>query len=104
MLAKGPVPADLHVMHMCNTRLCCNPAHLRAGTVQENVAHREKYGNPAKAMRSGRRKLRADEVYAIRESSEHPAVLGKRYGIHPTHIVDIQRRKNWRSLPERPAP
>jgi hypothetical protein len=101
LLSKGPIAADLHVMHACNTRLCCNPAHLDAGTVQENVRHRELHGNPAKAMRSGRRKLRADEVYAIRESTETPNVLAQRYGIHPTMIGTIRMRKKWRSLPER---
>ncbi|WP_175172401.1 HNH endonuclease [Achromobacter pestifer] len=25
------------VMHLCNNRLCCNPAHLKGGTQRKNV-------------------------------------------------------------------
>jgi hypothetical protein len=35
------VPDGLHVLHSCDNRPCCNPAHLRAGSQRENV--REAY-------------------------------------------------------------
>lgn len=37
-LAHGPIPEDLTVDHMCRTRNCVNPAHLRLLTVSENSA------------------------------------------------------------------
>lgn len=36
--ANGPVPAGLELDHVvCDTPSCCNPAHLRAVTHQQNV-------------------------------------------------------------------
>jgi hypothetical protein len=34
---NGPVPADLHVDHLCRVRACCNPEHLEAIAVKANT-------------------------------------------------------------------
>src|ERR1700679_769627 len=44
MVFKGPIPKGLHILHRCDTPSCVNPAHLRAGTVKENMADREARG------------------------------------------------------------
>lgn len=36
-LKKGEIPSGLVIDHICRTRHCCNPAHLRAVTNAENV-------------------------------------------------------------------
>lgn len=33
----GPIPDGLHVHHICEVRLCVNPAHLAAVTPQQNT-------------------------------------------------------------------
>ncbi len=37
VLTHGPIAAGLHVDHLCRNRVCCNPAHLEAVTVRENL-------------------------------------------------------------------
>jgi len=38
-LDNGPLEAGLQILHLCHNKICCNPAHLRAGTSQENCLH-----------------------------------------------------------------
>lgn len=34
---KGPIPAELDVLHHCDVRCCVNPSHLYLGTHQQNM-------------------------------------------------------------------
>lgn len=36
-LAYGPIPAGLHIDHLCRNKGCVNPAHLEAVTQKENT-------------------------------------------------------------------
>jgi len=54
-LAHGP--SDLYALHRCDTRECCNPAHLRWGTASENtrdMMDRRRHG--------GHRRLNDDDI------------------------------------------
>lgn len=32
----GPIPAGMHIDHLCSNRACCNPSHLEPVTQAEN--------------------------------------------------------------------
>lgn len=39
-IASGPITDGRVVDHLCHTRACCNPAHLRLATAKQNAEHR----------------------------------------------------------------
>lgn len=100
-LAYGPIPGDLHVLHTCDVRNCCNPAHLFLGTQQANVTDMWGKGRaaPHHGEHNGRARLTADDVRAIR--SRHAvgeitqAALAREYGVTATTINAIVTRQRW---------
>ena len=49
--AYGPIPDGLVVMHSCDTPLCVEPSHLRAGTQSENLHDASARGRTEKGPR-----------------------------------------------------
>lgn len=102
-LANGRrVPKGLEVRHSCDNRACINPAHLQVGTHQDNIddctrRRRHRYGksNP-------RARLTEAEVVKIRNEfalgTTSVAALARRYGISPTGMMDVVKRKTWRHV------
>lgn len=95
LIHKGVIDADLHVMHLCHNRACINPAHLKAGTVQENLLDRKL----AVGVDHGFSRLTAKQILAIRNSREKLAVLAARYGISKPSISQIRTGKHYADLP-----
>ncbi len=58
------------IMHTCDNRRCCNPAHLKAGTNKENTQDMIVKGRRAdlRAEKGGRAKLTNECVRRIREA------------------------------------
>lgn len=40
----GPIPDNLHCLHICDNRRCCNPSHLFLGTISDNSQDMVKKG------------------------------------------------------------
>jgi hypothetical protein len=97
----GPIPAGLHLLHSCDTPACINPAHLRPGTVQENVDDREaRRRRCVQGEQIGTCKLVAEQVREILKSDLGCTALGKKYGVSAHCIWTIKKGKAWKHLGE----
>jgi hypothetical protein len=103
-ITHGPIPAGLLVLHRCDRRRCCNPAHLFLGTVQDNTDDMLRKGRwiqlPRHGERNGRAKLGWADVLTIRDlyrTGEHSQrQLAQRFGVAPRTIGDVVTGKKWR--------
>lgn len=101
---NGPIPDGLHVLHTCDNKCCCSPAHLFLGTQADNNRDMWAKGraNPGRVVgeQHGRSKLTANEVKEIRDLSPllAPDELAHRYGISPSHTRAIIKYRYWRHV------
>ena len=107
-LTNGPVPAGLCVLHRCDNRPCCNPAHLWLGTYADNNADMAQKGRHAarvrpgwgvRGERHGMAILTDATVREIRTGTHSTAEYVAALGVSRTCINDARRRKTWRHLP-----
>jgi len=95
MLYRGEIPDGQHVLHHCDNPLCVNPEHLFLGTHQDNMADMIQKGR-------NHSKLTAVDIPIIRrryDAGERPIDLSAEYGVTPTLIAYVGRRKAWRHVP-----
>lgn len=98
-LKHGPIPEGLCVLHKCDNRPCCNPAHLFLGTRTDNSDDKVKKGRQARGQRVGSAKLSAVQVSEIRAAAaggERVGAIARRYGVCHQNVSMIVRRKRWR--------
>ena len=91
----------LVVMHTCDNPPCCNPAHLRIGTVEDNNRDCLDKGRkmaPAGEEHSGA-KLTENDVKLIRASpvSQRKA-LSVEFNLRHSYIREIQIGRTWRHV------
>lgn len=93
------------VMHVCDFPPCCNPNHLRAGTLAENNADRDAKGRGrylgARGENNFHAKLTAELVRQIRSRlaiGETGKSISRELGVHHSQIYRIISGKAWRSV------
>ena len=90
------------IRHVCDNASCCNPAHLVAGTVQDNIDDRNKRQRQAKGETNGRAKLSKKDVQDIRIRYVPYKItlkeLSKEFGVTLDQIHRIVNRKSWRHI------
>lgn len=93
-LIHGPRPTGMHVLHSCDNRACCNPAHLRWGTQAENNREAWDRGRQASGERHHAARLtdaQVAEVVARAKAGERVPDLAKEYGIDWSLIYSWMR-------------
>jgi len=101
----GMLP-DMCVLHTCDNRRCCNPAHLWLGTQADNMADMKAKGrrkNIGLGSANGRAVLNEDDVQVIRQrlrSGESQQRIADAYGVYQTTISGIKIGRLWAHLPE----
>lgn len=100
VLAHGPVPGGLHVLHRCDNRRCVNVSHLFLGTNADNIADRVAKGRSwrPRGERNGRAKLTVTDVRlirALRADGWLQVPLARRFGVSQRLVSLIVRGENW---------
>jgi hypothetical protein len=102
----GEAPGELHVLHKCDNPPCCNPAHLRLGTVADNMhdkVARGRSNNVPRGSSHARSKLTEAAVRDIRRRFQRgkygdSARAAREYGISKTTVAQVLRGEIWRHV------
>jgi hypothetical protein len=110
---RGKIPPGMCVCHSCDNPACVNPAHLYAGTTQQNsrdmvLRGRARSGAVVcpETMSRGedhwKAKMTVAKVIALRAEAaagDSYSTLAARYGIGTANVGQVVRRENWRHVP-----
>jgi hypothetical protein len=103
ILEYGFIPDQLHVLHTCDNRRCCNPSHLFLGTNLDNVADRcakNRSADMEGESNSNAKLSEADvlQIFELRKSGIVTKEIARRYGVTIGHIYQILGGRQWSSL------
>jgi len=84
----GYLPSGMVLDHLCDNRLCCNPAHLKVSTAANNCRR----GRNAKLSRE-----QADEIKRRRAAGEKLEAIAADYGVSGAMVSFIASGRSWGS-------
>ena len=100
-LANQPPAPYVYICHTCDNPPCCNPRHLYLGSPAQNTQDQKDRDRFARGERIGNARLTVSAVEQIRRLSRRgysESQLGLLYGVHPTTIHYVVRRKTWQRI------
>lgn len=96
---KGEIPADLCVMHSCDNRKCCNPAHLSLGTASDNmkdmVAKGRNHKVDNRGESNGKATLTVELVTAIYLDKRSHKEIAKEFNVAQSTVSRLKGGKRW---------
>lgn len=101
LLTRTLLPASVCVLHRCDNRKCCNPAHLFTGSVADNQHDMKAKGRSNRGERNGNAKLVPEQVREIRRLAAAGASdlqIATRFSIGRAAVLKIRRRQRWQHL------
>lgn len=119
-LAHGPAPEGKpHALHSCDNPACCNPNHLRWGSVKDNVRdalERNRHSPPPKAKKGrspshhGEQTPNATlnesivrQVWAMHMDGKSVTEISEAVNRSKDAVYDVCRGRSWRYLPDAPT-
>jgi len=102
-LANGAdIPAGMDICHRCDNRCCVNPDHLfvgsRAVNMRDCVAKGRHRPSNVRGEQNGIARLQEAQVRAIKGDARGPTAIAADYGVNPSTVLDIQKRRTWRHV------
>ncbi len=111
---NGEIPEGMVICHRCDNPICVNPAHLWAGTSQQNTADRDRKGRTARGATHHSRlhpekiktgegtpnaKLTNAQVSQLRQEYKSGGItqrdLARRYGLSQVAVCNILHGKTY---------
>ncbi len=92
-LAYGKDPGMLCVLHACDNRTCCNPAHMFLGTAADNTLDMMKKGRDKRSKLSP---IEVEQIRAIEGLSN--SEIGRRFGVGGGTIGRLRGGFTWKHL------
>ena len=106
-LAFGTISNGLHVLHLCDNKLCCNPKHLRLGTDKDNMLDKVQKGRCTWGESNGGSKLtnaQREEIRKLYSSGKYSqTALGSKYGVSQSRVHRIINKPSTSELLARGA-
>lgn len=84
------VPADMKVLHSCDTPACVNPAHLSVGTQLENIAQMDARGR--RRSRTGRLDVHAQEILGLIADGHSQRLIARQFNTSQRTICRLKGR------------
>jgi hypothetical protein len=104
-IATGEDPKELHVLHSCDNRSCCNPKHFFKGTHLDN--QRDKWAKGRGWVRKGEQcnfvKITEEIAAEARrryDAGELVGAIASDLGLTYGNVMAIGRRQTWKDLLE----
>lgn len=98
VLAFGPIPDGLNVLHHCDNPPCVRPDHLFLGTHRQNIADKVAKGRQHRGERHPFARLTTASVLAIRTrhvGGDSVSELAAEFGVNRRTVRDAINRVTW---------